>query len=196
MDIMPVLETERLLIRPFIMEDLQDAHRLFDIELNNASLYTERYDSLADRAEWLQWAVLNDRQLAKLNQPPYGDRAVILRSSGKLIGACGYVPCLNAFGQMPNLSAHTRQGVTSTEFGLFYAIAPAHQRRGYAVEAAHAMIDYAFQVLHLRRIVAETGYENHASIGVMKKLGMQVAHNPYPDPSWLEVVGVIENPNQ
>ena len=193
---MPILETERLLIRPFIMDDLQDAYRLFDIELNHAAIYTERYDSLADRAEWLQWAVLNDRQLAMLNQPPYGDRAVILKSTGQLIGACGYVPCLSYFGQMPNLSEEVKPGLASTEFGLFYAISPAHQRRGYAVEAARAMIEYAFNILRLSRIVAETGYDNHASIAVMKKLGMQVAYNPYPEPLWLEVVGVIENPDQ
>lgn len=193
MDVMPVLETERLLIRPFMLSDLQDAYRLFDIELSNTLLYSEKYDSLAERAEWLQWALLNDRQLAKLNQPPYGDRALILKSTGELIGSCGFVPCLNAFGQMPNLSQDAKPGLASTEFGLFYAISPAHQRRGYAVEAARAMIDYAFEHLHLRRIVAETGYDNHASIGVMKKLGMQVACNPYPDPPWLQVVGVIEN---
>ena len=34
-------------------------------------------------------------QLAKLRQPPYGDRAVVLKPTGRLIGACGYVPCLN-----------------------------------------------------------------------------------------------------
>jgi hypothetical protein len=30
-------------------------------------------------------------------------------------------------------------------------------------------------------------------MGVMRKLGMHLARNPYPEPSWLQVVGVLEN---
>ena len=35
---MPILETARLLIRPFVLEDLPDVHRLLDIELRDADL--------------------------------------------------------------------------------------------------------------------------------------------------------------
>jgi hypothetical protein len=55
------------------------------------------------------------------------------------------------------------------------------------------MIDYAFQQLRLKRIVATTTYDNAASMGVMQKVGMRIARNPYPDPPWLQVVGVLEN---
>jgi hypothetical protein len=98
---MPVLETARLQIRPFVIEDLQDVHRILDVELAEADLRTDKMETLAERAEWLQWSVLNYRQLAGLRQPPYGDRAVILKSTSNLIGACGYVPCLNPFEQIP-----------------------------------------------------------------------------------------------
>ena len=54
------------------------------------------------------------------------------------------------------------------------------------------MIDYGFQQLKLWRIVATTRYDNTASIGVMRKLGMTVEHNTLPDPPWLQVVGIIE----
>jgi hypothetical protein len=30
-------------------------------------------------------------------------------------------------------------------------------------------------------------------MGVMRKLGMHLERNPYPEPPWLQVVGVIEN---
>jgi ribosomal-protein-alanine N-acetyltransferase len=192
---MPVLETARLLIRPFVMEDLPDVHRLFDIELHDADLGSDKMETLVERAQWLQWAVLNCVQLAKLRQPPYGDRAVILKSTGQLIGSCGFVPCLNAFEQLPNFAGATSKspGRYSAEFGLFYAIFPAHQRHGYASEAAQALVDYAFQHLHLKRVVATTNYDNVASIGVMRKLGMWVEKNPRPEPPWLQVVGVLEN---
>jgi len=196
---MPPLETERLIVRPFVTDDLDDAYRLFDIELNASDLRVDKMESKQERAEWLQWSVLNYRQLAKLNQPPYGDRAIVLKSSGMLIGSCGYVPCLNPFEQMPNIPYHDATGSSgrnTTEFGLFYAISSSHQRRGYATEAAQALVDYAFIQLNLQRIIATTDNDNFGSMGVMRKLGMQVEKNPLPEPSWLQVVGVLENSHQ
>jgi hypothetical protein len=31
-------------------------------------------------------------------------------------------------------------------------------------------------------------------MGVMRKLGMRIERNPFPDPPWLQVVGFIEQP--
>jgi [ribosomal protein S5]-alanine N-acetyltransferase len=192
---MPILETQRLLIRPFMMEDLADVYQLFDIDLRDADMGSDQMDSLEERAEWLRWAALNPVQLAKLHQPPYGDRAIVLKSSGALIGACGYVPCLNAYEQVPGFAPDdTGNPVRYTpEFGLFYAISPAHRRQGYAAEAARTLVDYAFQKLGLKRIIAETNYDNAGSIGVMQQLGMRIERNPLPEPPWLQVVGVLES---
>ena len=139
--------------------------------------------------------MLNYEELARLYQPPFGERGVALRETGQLIGLCGYVPYLNAFGQLPSFRAGqaTRPGLTSIEFGLYWAIAPAHQRRGYATEAARALLDHAFGELRLARVVATTSHDNAASIGVMRRLGMRIETNPYPDPPWLQVAGVLEN---
>jgi ribosomal-protein-alanine N-acetyltransferase len=199
MEEMPMLETARLTIRPFTMSDLRDVHRLFDIELSPKDIHTEEFESMAERAGWLQWLVLNYVQMAKLNQPPYGDRAIILKSNGNLIGSCGYVPCLNPFEQMPNFEYYNpsvKEARNTPEVGLFYAISPNHQRKGYASEAARALMDYGFQKLNLRRIIATTDDDNSASIGVMRKLGMVIDRNPLNEPPWLQVVGVIEKTNQ
>ena len=196
MNEMPSLETARLIIRPFVLDDLEDVYRLFDLELNAASLRTDPVESKAERAEWLQWAVLNYRQLARLYQPPYGDRAIVLKPGGLLIGSCGYVPCLMPFEQLPNFNDYDPAGsggLNTTEFGLFYAISPAYQHRGYASEAARALVDYAFHQLHLRRVVATTDYDNAGSLGVMRRLGMRVERNPLGQPPWMQVAGVIEN---
>ena len=193
---MPTLATKRLLLRPFEMEDLPDVHRLLDIELRPPNLGSEKMDTLEERAEWLKWTVLSYSQLAKLHQPPFGDRAVILRSAALFIGACGFVPCLNPFEQLPSLApagASAGESRYTTEFGLFYAISPAHQRQGYATEAAQALVDYAFQHLVLKRILATTEYDNAASIGVMRKLGMKIDRNPRSQPPWLQAVGILEN---
>ena len=191
----PTLETARLAIRPLTMDDLEAIYQILDVELADADTGSEGTKALDDRRRWLQWTVLSYEELARLYQPPYGERAVALRETGEIIGACGYVPCLNAFGQLPSFRATQagRPGLASTEFGLYWAIAPAHQRQGYATEAARAMLDYAFAELRLARVVATTSHDNAASIGVMRKLGMRIETNPYPDPPWLQVVGVLEN---
>lgn len=90
-----------------------------------------------------------------LRQPPYGDRAIVLKSTGKLIGSCGYVPCLNAFEQLSGFTAEQpldKPTRYTAEFGLFYAISPPHRRHGYAAEANRALIDYAFEYLKLKRL--------------------------------------------
>jgi len=55
------------------------------------------------------------------------------------------------------------------------------------------LINFAFQQLRVKRLIATTEYENIASIGVMRKLGMTVAKNPLSDPPWLQVVGILEH---
>ena len=193
---MPSLETPRLVIRPFSMDDLQPIHRILDVELREAELGTAGVQTLPERAQWLQWTVLSYAQLAQLYQPPYGERAVVHKHTGQLIGVCGFVPCLDAFEQFPAFSPvphPSRPWLSTPEFGLFYAITPALQGQGYATEAAQAMVDYAFQYLRLKRIVATTTYDNTASMGVMRKLGMRIERNPYPEPPWLQIVGVLEN---
>jgi RimJ/RimL family protein N-acetyltransferase len=180
------------------MDDLSDIHRILDVELAAALYDTGGAYALDERRQWLQWTILSYEELAKLYQPPYGERAVVLKRTEQLIGACGFVPCLNAFGQLPAFRSAV-DGVAarlySTEFGLFWALSPAHQRQGYATEAATALIDYAFAELQLERIVATTTNENAASIRVMQKLGMRIERNPYPDPPWLQVVGLRYHPH-
>lgn len=181
----PELETERLLIRELRPDDLAAVHALLDTELGEGR-------SLAERQRWLEWTVLAYAELHLLRQPPYADRGIQLRSSGELIGACGYAPALAPFHQVPGLQRGALSGY-APEVGLYWAVAPAHQRRGYASEAARALLGYAFGALWLGRVVAMTTYDNTASIGVMRKLGMRVERNAQPEPGWLQVVGVLEN---
>ena len=192
---MPPLETARLQIRPFVIADLDLLHQIVDVELSEADFGTEGAQSLDERREWLEWAILNYEQLAKMYQPPYGDRAIVLKQTGQLIGSIGYVPCMMPFGQLPTFAIdldEATQRLSTCELGLYYALAPAHQRQGYTSEAAAAMVEYAFQSLGLRRVVATTTYDNAGSIGVMLKLGMQIERNPFPNPPWMQVVGFIE----
>ena len=191
---MPPLETERLTIRPFVLADLDAIYQILDVELDEIA----GEQALTARQQWLAWSVLNYTALADLHQPPYGDRAIVLHATGEVIGACGFAPVLLPFGQLaafrPADAAPSQPARNTNEMGLYWEVSPRHQRRGYATEAGAALIRYAFIELNLARIVATTTYDNAASIGVMRKLGMTIEHNPLPEPPWMQIVGVKPNP--
>lgn len=194
---MPILETDRLIIRPFVLDDLDDVHRLLDIELGDDTAARDMAALRSARERWLRWTALGYDELAGLFQPPYGDRAVTLRDSGAIVGACGLVPLLAPFGQLREMSSADKADdarapqANSTEVGLYYAISPSVRRKGYATEAARALIDYALGDLRLHRIAAGTTYDNTASIGVMRRLGMRMFENALREPEWFQVVGML-----
>lgn len=184
------LETERLIIRPFVMDDLDDIHRVLTDAFGSGT-------TLDERRTWLRWSMLNYEALARLYQPPYGDRAVVLKSEQQLIGACGLVPAYMPFGKLPYYKAlgdGRNENLHFPEMGLFYGFDSAYRRHGYATEAAQALIDFAFKSMSLKRMIATTEFDNEGSMGVMRKLGMTIEKNPTPgDPHYFQVVGILEN---
>jgi ribosomal-protein-alanine N-acetyltransferase len=189
-----VLETPRLIIRPFTLDEAPIIHRILDQTFGDGTQSSDPA-ALDERRSWVQWSILNQEWLPNLHQPPYGDRALVEKATQTLIGSVGYVPCLAPFEQLPALRDTAQpSGFATPEVGLFWVIAPEHQRRGYATEAAQAMIQHAFTDLRLKRIIATTEYTNTASQGVMHKLGMQVLRNPLSEPHYLQIVGVLQNP--
>ena len=83
--------------------------------------------------------------------------AVTLAESGRLIGGCG-------------IRAASR-GNRSADMG--YCLRKDAWGRGYATEAAEAVLAFGFDVLNNHRIVATCDTENLASARVLEKLGMR-----------------------
>lgn len=83
--------------------------------------------------------------------------AVILRTTGELIGDCAAGPH----------EGDARQA----EIG--FTIAPRYQGRGFAVEAARCLLGYLFGARHKHRVVAYCDARNAASAGVLERLGMR-----------------------
>ncbi|MBZ0289253.1 MAG: GNAT family N-acetyltransferase [Anaerolineae bacterium] len=193
----PVLETERLLIRPFTMDDLPDIQQVYS-DAGWVDANTSIEAQISERRSWLEWTVRNYGALANLYQPPYGDRAIELKQTGAMIGAVGLVPGLAPFGLLPyyqNLGGEYANGNTMRNFpevGLFWALKRGYQGSGYATEAARALSDFAFRNLYLRRILAWTDYENEDSMAVMRRLGMTIERNPGSEPEWFQIVGILE----
>jgi len=123
-----MLETSRLIIRAFQADDLRAIHRILDQTFGDGSKIADEY-ALNERRSWLEWSRLSAGWLPKMFQPPYGDRAVVLKRTNEVIGAVGLVPCFDVFEQVPGLN---RGGPPSAyrvaEMGLFWAIDPDQQR--------------------------------------------------------------------
>ncbi len=180
-----ILETPRLRIRPFSEADL-----------DNCALFRRVVFGLDEPLEnarnWLTWTIDSYRELAQLGQPPYADYAVVLKESGAILGSVGIVPTLLPWGA---LKGDPDDRLLSPEIGLFWGILPEFRRRGFALEAAGALLGYLFDDLGARQAVATTERDNIASQRVMAKLGMTLLRNPNPEPHWCQVVGLIEHPS-
>lgn len=182
------LDTERLIIRPLVAKDLAAVHAISNECFGEISL--------DERREWLMWQIMNYTALARLWQPPYGDRAITRKADGRLIGMVGLVQSWGPFDLLPSFQRLLKESppnLSRPEMGLFWALAGDARGQGYATEAARALIDYAFGMLHLARIVATTDHDNAASIAVMRRLGMTVERNPAGTPEWFQTVGVLWN---
>jgi RimJ/RimL family protein N-acetyltransferase len=59
------------------------------------------------------------------------------------------------------------------EASLIFGTRPDLDGRGYAFQAAAAVVDYAFGTLGIARVVADVDEPNAASIRVLEKLGMR-----------------------
>jgi [ribosomal protein S5]-alanine N-acetyltransferase len=181
------LASERLLVRELTTADLDAVNAVRGPDLSADARAGE------ERARWLEWTILGYEQQRLLHQPPYGEYGITLTATGDLIGLVGLVPSLMPFGLLPTYRRSTSPFAVP-EVGLYWAVAPAHRRHGYAAEAAARIVGFAFDELKPSRVVATTEHTNTASIGVMRRLGMRIDRNPHPAPFYLQVVGLLDNP--
>jgi [ribosomal protein S5]-alanine N-acetyltransferase len=195
MRLLPILETPRLTLRPFTTDDAVAGWRIADLCFGDGTRAADP-DAIAAFRQTIERINHSQLRLAELYQPPYGDRAVVLKTSGQVIGQVGYVPCVDQYARIPALAPHNQPNThAQSEVGLFWSIDPDFQGRGFATEAARALIDYAFDPAGvwsgLARMIATTEFDNAASQAVMRKLGMQLERNETGAPPWLQVVGVL-----
>lgn len=186
---MPPLETDRLVIRPMLEGDLAAVRAVLEPSGPDEEAATERY---------VRHGGLNAIVLQQLVQPPYGDRAVVLRSSGELIGLAGLTPAYGPFAQLRPVDENPPRPRPVSRFnpevGLFYHLRADQRGRGYATEAARALVGHAFGPMNLARIVATTDHDNLASQAVMRHLGMRMHENALDEPAWFQAVGILDHP--
>jgi ribosomal-protein-alanine N-acetyltransferase len=146
----PTIETERLVLRPFRLEDAPEVQRLCSAREIAAGTLTipHPYPDGAGAA-WI------DSHAEAFERDKAVDLAIVLLADGALVGAIG-------------LALERDQG--RAELG--YWIGVPYWRRGYATEAARSVLDYAFAEEGLNRVYAFHFTNNPASGRVLQKIGM------------------------
>ena len=142
-----MLETDRLLLRTLVDSDADAIYALrSDAEIMR---YIREPQDRRETEKWIR-LVSSRWQKDKL-----GFCGVVEKETGKLAGWCG----------VWRLSE-------TDEVEIGYAIAKEFWRRGFATEAAEALLQYVFAQLKPDKITALADPKNTASRRVMEKLGM------------------------
>lgn len=148
---MNILETDRLLLRHFVLEDLESLYSLYrDPEVRR--YFPEGTLTLEETREELEWFLQGHPR-----HPELGLWATILKSTGQFVGRCGLLPW-------------TIDGQEEVE--IAYMIAKDGWGQGLGSEAACGIRDYAFERLRLTRLICLIDEHNQASIRVAEKIGM------------------------
>lgn len=150
---LPVIETDRLILRKFTIFDAQD---MFDYASNkNVSKYvTWPVHQSIDNAKGFIDEIVNNYRKGDFPAP----WAIVYKSNNKVIGTVDFV----------NYNDENK----CAEIG--YAISEDYWKKGITSEAAKAIMKVGFEQLNLNRIEALCHVDNIGSARVMQKLGMKL----------------------
>lgn len=145
-----IIETERLLLREVTVDDKEE---MFQMHSNpEVQKYTGEpvVESLEEMEQAIRVRTVDYKKFG------YGRWATFLKDGMQFIGWAG-------LAYLPEFD----------EIDLGYRFTPDYWGKGYATEASHAILNYGFDTLGLKRIIAIAMKENKASIRVMEKVGME-----------------------
>ncbi len=147
---MIILETERLILRSFNVDD------------------AAFYFTLWKQASWIQF--IGDKKFRDVDDA----RESLLNGPMKMFvdkGFSLYLTTLKDDTPIGMCGLIKRDTLDDVDIG--YGLLSAYEGKGYTIEAARAVMDYAKNDLHLQRIVAITTTDNQKSISLLEKIGMR-----------------------
>jgi len=147
-----LISTDRLILCEMEQSDF-DALRLILQDKDVMTAYEKTFSDEEVQA-WL------DTQLERYRDNGFGLWAVILKVTGEMIGQCG-------------LTLQEYNGTNVLEIG--YLFQKAYWHHGYAIEAAAACKDYAFNVLGAAEVYSLIKETNAASRKVAERNGMTIS---------------------
>ena len=149
-----IIETERLILRPFRETDAADVYEYLHEPAVNC-FASMKLDTIEDAK-----AEMKNR----VGETEYYF-AITLKDGGKVIGEIDAYP---EAGEQ-----HTDEKDTKDTFSPCWMLNLNYTGKGYAYEAAHAFFDYLFNEKGARRIYAYTEDYNTSSQRLCERLGMR-----------------------
>ena len=148
------IETPRLILREYAPQDFDRVH------IYGRDPEFSRYEEWGPNTEADTRKFVRDMVLQASDQSRWKfDLAICLKEDGLLIGGCGI----------------RRESPNSSVANLGWAVNPSYQRKGFASEAAQALIRFGFEELRLHLIYATCDSRNTPSERVMMKIGLTPA---------------------
>lgn len=146
----PEIKTERLLLRPLDLSDLDSMHEYASDKENTMYMY-HLPRKIQETAEFLSSVT---KEWEK-DMPSFYEFAIEL--NGKLIGS---------------ISVYLSDNCDSGDLG--WILNKKYWNNGYATEAAMALKDFALNILQVKKLTANCDYRNIASSRVMEKIGLKL----------------------
>jgi RimJ/RimL family protein N-acetyltransferase len=189
---MTIIETERLILRRFNLDDLDEIYRLV-------------YADPAVKVTWSGATGKPDEIKARfaerhiLAQGDFCLHALVSKDMSTLIGLMGFQRHPPDAGHSiwylqsedePNRSVGFSPDFIEVE--LTYALGRTHWKHGYAIEMGRALIAYGFDTLGIGRIIQGVRRDNPNSVNLMRRLGFRIENGL--DSS--EVVGILDSANR
>lgn len=144
------LETGRLVLRPVTLDDAELMLAIWNDPAFVRNVGDRGIRTIADAKK-----ALEQGPLKLFADYGYGPFTVAVKTSGTRIGVCGLF-------RRPNLE----------DPDIGFALLPDYCEKGYAGEAARAIVEYARDDLRLPRLAAIVSPGNAPSIGLIEKLGL------------------------
>jgi|ERR1043165_1197992 RimJ/RimL family protein N-acetyltransferase len=146
---MKVVETDRLIVR-WLSPDDDD----FILGLLNEPSWLRFIGNKSVKTKADARAYILKGPVAMYSRLGFGLYLVELKEEGRSIGICGLIK---------------RDALEDVDIG--FAFLPAYWGKGYAYEAASAVMDHGKTAFGLKRLVAITSPDNEASVRLLEKLG-------------------------
>lgn len=161
-----ILETERLYLREMSQSDFKSLCKILQ---DQKTMYA--YEGAFNDTEVQEWL---DKQISRYEKFGFGLWAVILKETDEMVGQCG-------------LSMQPWKDREVLEIG--YLFQRQYWHNGYAIEAANACKEYAFEVLDASEVCSIIRDTNTASQNVAIRNGMSVVD------SWIKHYRGVDMPH-
>lgn len=144
-----IIETNRILLREFSVEDAEDFFRL------NGNPKVIKYTGNLP-FQSIEEAVIFLKNYNDYSENGFGRWTVLDKENLEFLGWCGL-----------------KYDRTSNETDIGFRFLEEYWNKGFATESAKACIDFGFKELKLKSIIGRAMSENVASIQVLKKIGLK-----------------------